>query len=350
MSRINRVKFGIDEYISPGEYLDLLSQNGADADQLKIDAVNREIAVKESLEHVDGIMTGVMQHKTARNSIIRGIDSVYEDGKNIIFKSVLCEAFIKSLPLDAPHVEAETQRLSEVMCDYVDENGGFAMLENAFKKHGDKVPFIKRFYNLCMESSREVASRIMRESLDDPELTQGNIFKLNDDEKRKLNHKKENLSIDQISKSIKDNVVRVVGEEIDRGKEKKELMAELDEATSQEEAVTEAYDILRGDASPYHDSTLYSALLAKNYKAALSDIKAVMEASRNESSLNNDDFGDQLIGTTDDVPEPMKNDIDMDMIMCESIVDLTVLDTVRTLRLKDFTAGDVRDTAGQLMR
>lgn len=346
MRKLNAMKFGIDRYMSPSEYLDLLSQNGAKEDQEKIDAINRQTAIMEAAMEYDSIMTGIMQHKVARSNAINSIDEIYNEGKNTIFKSILCEAFIKALPIDDYFVNEHTSQLSAVLCDYVEEQGGFAMLETAVKKHGRNVPFLKKLHDTCTTIAREASTRILREAMDDPEYNIGNIFSLNDDEKKKLNDKKEVLSIDKISKNIKDNVTNVVKAEIERNERKQELMEDLSKAGQDVKAVTEAAELLRGDSVPQYDSTLFNALFTKNMRNAFNAIQAVTEATNDTGA---DDVGDQIIGTTADLPEPMKNDVNMDLVMCEAIVDYTILELSRTVRLEDFSPSEVRETIGELM-
>lgn len=349
MSKINTMKFGIDRYMTPDEYLDLLSKNGAREDQEKIDEINRQTAVMEAAMQQDAIMTGIMQHKAARNNAIMNIDQVYHEGKNTIFKSILCEAFIQALPLDDYFVNEHTSQLSAVLCDYVEEQGGFAMLETAVKKHGKNVPFLKRMHDTCVSIAREASTRILRDGLDDPEHNMGTIFSLNEDEKKKLNDKKETLSLDRIGKNIKEKVTNVVKTEIERNEKKQALMEDLSKAGEGTQAITEAAELARGDFNPVYESTLYNALLTKNMRNAFTAVQAVMEAgSANDG--DEEDIGDQLIGTTDDVPEPMRNDVNMDLVMCESLVDFTILELSRTIRLEDFTTSGIRETVGALMK
>lgn len=349
MSKINTMKFGIDRYMTPDEYLDLLSKNGAREDQEKIDEINRQTAVMEAAMQQDAIMTGIMQHKAARNNAIMNIDQVYNEGKNTIFKSILCEAFIQSLPLDNYFVNEHTSQLSAVLCDYVEEQGGFAMLETAVKKHGKNVPFLKRLHDTCVTVAREASTRILREGMDDPDLNVGNIFTLNDEEKQKLNDKKETLSLDRIGKNIKEKVTSVVKSEVERNEKRQELMEDLAKAGESTKVITEAAELARGDYNPVYESTLYNALLTKNLRNAIGAIQAVTEASTSDGDPK-DDVGDQIIGTTDDLPEPMKNDVNMDLVMCESLVDFTILELSRTIRLEDFSTAGIRETVGALMK
>lgn len=347
MARINKFTYGIDTYMNESEYLDLMRQNVNYAEQAKIEEVNRQVAVMEAAERADAIMTGILQHKANEGNLMRSVDALYSEGRNIVFKSIICEAFIKSLPIDSDYVSENVTQLSAVMCDYIDQNGGIKLLENARKTHRDSVPFLSRLEKICNEVALETATRIYGQGMDDPELVHDNVFRMNSDEKSKMEDKKENLSLEQITNNIKDKVVRVVGEEIERGRLRKELAEDLESLTTEMQSVKEAANLALGDMTPVYESTLFNALMNRNFKESVKQIQIVMEATK-PTGLE-DDFGDQLVGTTDDVPEPMKNDIDMDMIMCESIVDYTVLDVMRTLRLQEFKPSQVRETVGSIM-
>lgn len=344
MSKIVRYSYGMKNYVTNEEYNKMTAeQNKAHADQQGIEASIDRCAVIESATSREDFFAIRAEKQGIERNFFNKTGDILNDAKNSLFKAIICEAFIEALPIDSYYVQEKMDTFTAVMCDYIDDNGGYTMLEAAVKLHPETI-VLRRMKESCDSIALEASKRIFRETKDTPELADTDLFQLNADEKETFDVKKSELSVTTISKAIRDKVVAVVGNERDRQEKEQQLKADLAEAT-ETGSVIESVQLV-GDSS-VKSSTLYDSLFFSNYKTALESLNVTRE---NYIGDDDDDISpDHVLLSTDDLMTPLASDIDLDLIMCESILQYTVLETMHTLCLKEFSRSDIEKMSQKLM-
>ena len=122
----------------------------------------KEYETKKSLENV-------YMKKITEAQIPTLVNEVYKKGREVLFKQLLFEMFTKSLYLDEGFIIEQQDNLKDVIESYVNKNGGFSLLENAYKQ--SKSPLLKNMIQLCESVSRKVSQRKLKEAQQNPDET-----------------------------------------------------------------------------------------------------------------------------------------------------------------------------------
>lgn len=163
--------------------------------------------------------------KASEAQVFRAGERVYQEGKNILFKDMVFEAFVSGLVIDEESVLEHEDGLRQEVYSFVDERGGWNVLENAIKETNS--PFLKRMKSICESTAREVSSRKMKEMGKNAEDTSTVTFALDEKEKEEYTYEKLNCGLDQVGGLIKEKVMGTILAEKEREKENEEFENEL---------------------------------------------------------------------------------------------------------------------------
>lgn len=159
---------------------------------------------------------------------LRVLHNNKEDGCNKCVNKVLSDLYVKTVPLSDDYKMAYKDKMDEEFPNFIktriDDRGMDYYIHEAIKKGN---PFAKRLAT--------AVEKVVDEDLKDKEYDIDNlnpedlVFKMSDDNLKKLDVVASDLSTDELSDKIRQNVISSVSHEIKKSKEQKERDARLEE-------------------------------------------------------------------------------------------------------------------------
>lgn len=234
-----------------------------------------------------------------KNNTTEYLKQLSENTKTGVLENVLTSIYYDALFLDDEFKEFNASVVQETVHDYIVKKGGYKYIEEAYNR--TKSPLIKAIMNICEETSKEINDRKMKEMRDNEEFN-FKLFKfdMNQEEKDKLDYKKESIGLEQISNSIKNKVLNVVKEEKKREAEHTELMDEIEAQLSDDpnvndaETVAEALNSIFINNVNIEEATLFNTLLRTNCKKVLENGYESLELERMNVDNSMDDILDKV--------------------------------------------------------
>lgn len=295
------------------------------------------------------------------------LNEAYRQGPSLILKRILTEFYIKSLALDEDFVQANRIAFENTINDYVDNNGGINLI-----KENDSN-FCQSLYKICKEMTSKVTSRLLTESNNKDAKAIDINFDLNEEEENDLNKKMEDLSIDEITKLVKDKVVQVVMDEKRSAMKQKKEIEEAEEEIKNSEDIESEEDLekakklekakedAKGEEAT-EESTLFGTMMSRNYKRLLEAADSVEIGDPEEHVEDPDEsFVDELmddddIEFDDFINDPDDEDYENDFLdslnegsfsinekaLAETICEYTLYETMNTLKIKTYTTMEVK--------
>lgn len=260
---------------------------------------------------------------------------LYMEGKEVLFKDIMTNIYLESVYLDDSFKLENAANLKEVMAEYLDKNGGFAILESACKNSNSKV--LKKMKEVVEGCARKASLRKTKELQEActgknrgakalEVMNQKQSFDLNDEEMREYNKSRERLSEDEIVNLVRDKVLDVVKDESERQRDieafEQELEAKFQElGTEKEKAALKESVTHSVNEGTFVDSSLFEAINVSTMKEMMNELK------------NNG----------------VEESVNMDLVMAESIAKYTLLEVMNTLCLESFSRDDVQRLCMQLV-
>ena len=331
-------------------------------DQQAIMESNHRIAAIEGRTSEENFIRNTLDRDVLNRKALQSSNSVLEQGKLYAFKYIMKEAFKQSLVMDDYFVTENAYRFDELVSHYIDEHGGFTMLESAVK--ANPIPLLVEMKKVCEQAALKTSKRIVREMKQQPELANVAIFEMNEEEKDEFDNNRVDLSMDKLAELVKSKVLTVVKDERDRQSKEKELVEDLEaEAKAAKENGEEVKESVIPMGTPtLKESTLFNALFHNSYKEAL-EAKATKEhytPDYHGDNLDEDEkFDDFDVAYTkddmeDDTPDsgdvlPGERDLDLDLILCESITFYTLLELNNTMCLESLSRKEIQNMSHKLL-
>ena len=174
-----------------------------------------------------------------------------------LLHAIVFECFINGLPIDASNISNdERKELQKYTYDVVQSIGGIKAVENAVDFQGKTLEqnvFLGEIYDACMESAKACARRNSDAETDPTNPANKNqklpgvIDKaaLSESDYKSFSKKVDAMSLDTVSKVIKDKTIAVIKDEQDQYEKEQELDKELKEVlkSDEEEPATEDIDM-----------------------------------------------------------------------------------------------------------
>lgn len=345
----------------------------------------------------------VLARQALESQMPQILNGVSVQGRNVLCQDILREAFIGSLYLDKPFVDAHSAALESELESYLNKSGGaYAVLESAIQRNNS--PLLKRIKAVCEATTRKVTSRKAKElSKDtDPE----NIdFSLTRQEQIDYEYDKSELGLEQVSEIVKKKTLTAIMDEKERQKKDEsfendiaDMKAEAEASPSDDEAAsagdspttessifksifesdTDTTDVVEDDdlddeleasnetnirvldMNPHvKESTLFDSIMQATAKSIVTESVAGATATLDDDDDDNpDDYNTSLTvgdlkGSTakderDEHPLVGTN-IDMDLILAESITKYTLLEMMHTMDLEEFNYSKLQNHSRALL-
>ena len=335
--------------------------------QDRIDNIEAEYDKKAVIEQV-------VQKSLLESQLPIRMNDISKVGKNVLFKDILFEVFYNALVMDSYFLQENADTIRSLTDKYVDDNNGFSLLESAISASNSNL--LKRIKSLCESTANKACERKLKEfkECNDPDCLH---FELTSDEKEEFDYCKSELDIDKISELVKNKVLTVVKDEKTRQEEESKIIEDIEDDLKENEGVTdqksldEALNRIVISKSPVQDSTLFNALLKNSYKEAIienvsitsTDHKRVEDDKEFSANYNpNATTSDSSDNTFDDnnieddeintsLPlEGSNSSIDMDMVLTEAITKYTLMETLYTLKLENYTYENIAKLSRKLVK
>lgn len=315
--------------------------------QSQLDRTEREAAARERQEKVISrtLLESKREHKMGQ---------LANTGKLLLFKEILFEVFYNSLVMDSSFLSENKNTLRGVTDRYIDENGGYSLLESAAARSGSVL--LSRMKKSIDKLVLEVCKRKISESNQCNSCDEFD-FDLNEDEQSSFDYTKKDLSLDEVEELVKRKVLTVVKDEQERKQQEEELITDIEDDLSENEGVTdeasmnEALSKIIINKSPIHESTLFDSLFRSSYKECITENVAIASADseRHDDDDYDDDWDDDDDTDFEDEEDDDENGLDMDMIFTEAITKYTLLEVCYTLKLEDYSRENLRKLTEKLL-
>ena len=369
---------------------------------------------KEKLSKQNKLIENINSIKLTESIIDRLHNKLYNESKTMLFKDIIFELFCKSLYLDDDFIIENSVNLKNFSDSYIDERGGFTLLENAIKRTNSYL--LKSIKNVCESTAKKICERKIKESKENNNHNDM-VFDINDDEQKQFDYEKKNFNFDELAELVKKNVLTVVQDEKERQTKEKELYAEIeneleeDENIKTEKDVKEALNRMIIKNSLIEETTLFNALLRNSYKdiiesvvlkcndAQLQKDKIKTKPNLSEDELdeindvedevnvyideydkqhniddgddneNNEDYDDEYDDDEDDNENDEDDDdedddenneyddgeddninIEMDLVLAEAITKYTIMEISHTIKLESFKPLEVKNIIYNLIK
>lgn len=327
------------------------------------ESIEKKAAVSEKEYETKKSIENVYMKKITEAQIPTLVNEVYKKGREVLFKQLLFEMFTKSLYLDEEFIIEQQDNLKDVIESYVNKNGGFSLLENAYKQ--TKSPLLKNMIQLCESIARKVSQRKLKEAQKDIDDVNLINFELNEEESQEFDYEKEKLGIDELADLVKSKVLTVIQDEKQRQAEEEELYRDLENEISESEdkSVEESLKKMIIKDLPIEESTLFNSLFRHSYKEALEALNNVTDhdiyddddaeeydIDFDEKESKKSEFkGYETIDDEIDDHASDDIDIDMDLILAEAITKYTLMELAYTIKLEDYSSETVRKISQKLL-
>ena len=300
----------------------------------------------------------------------------FKDMKLKLFKDIVFELFYKSLPLDEEFLPTAEASIRFTTDTYIDQNGGFELLENAIKVTNSE--FLKKVKDCCESVAKEACNNKLKKNECGDTL---NFNDLSDEENKIFGDKKTNLDIDKISDLVKDKVLTVIRDEKEREAKEAELIDDIEselednDDVKDETTLDEAYQRIVLNKTPIEEDTLFQSLMRTTYEEFLAENIAI--ASTHEDEMNKEDefnMSYDVNATEDDIDHDMLDDecdcddefdmdisfdadeekldkdfhlnesasLDMDKVFAETVSKYTLMEMLYTIKLENYNYHDIR--------
>lgn len=328
---------------------------------------------KEQSERVKG----VIQKSIADGKIIPTMNNIGALSKNAVFKDIMFDVFYKSLLLDDDFKKTNKAQLRSLTDGYIDNNNGIKLLENAINESNSML--LIKIKEICEEMAHTISRRKLQECNSNSSTVDTIDFNMNDEEIDTLNYKKSNIDFDQIAELVKNKVLTVVRDEKTRQEEDAEVIEDIESEVksivdNEDVSTEEAYSKVIIQKPSTESSTLFNALFRSTYRdfvaenVAISNSTHQLNMDNKEMSRNYDteteiddiscdsadsekepdeDFDDIQLDT--DIMTENGTELDMDLILAETITKYTLMEMLYTLKLENYTYENIQRLTDKLL-
>lgn len=318
-----------------------------------------EMLKHEAHNYYNKLNEGVVNRYVKDSQMINNINKISNTAKEYILKDILFEVFYNSLLMDEDFLRENTHYIKHLTDKYIDDNGGFKVLDNAIKNSIDDT-LLKKIKSVCESVAQKVCSRKLEDSKECKHVDLID-FDMNNEEKDMLDYsKKDNLNIDRISELVKNKVLTVVKDEKTRQEQAHELIENIEndlkenENVTDEKSLNESMNKIVLNKSVVENSTLFDALFRDSYQEYILENVAI--TSTDKQNIDEDHQMSRNYDTEMDIEDALNNDdqvedteVDMDLILTEAITKYTLMETLYTLGFENYSYDNIRKLTERIL-
>ena len=309
--------------------------------------------------HYDKLSEGIVAKYIKESQIPNNINKIYNDAKTHIFKDILFEVFFNSLLMDDDFLQENSANIKHLTDKYIDDGGGFKVLDNAIKNSMDNE-LLKKIKSVCESVAKEICDRKLSDSKECKNIELID-FDMNQKETDMLDYsKKDNLNIEKISELVKNKVLTVVKDEKERQEINHEIVENIEndlkanDDVTDEKSLNEAMSKIVLNKSVIESSTLFDALFRDCYQEYITENVAIASADKDnidddkEVSRNYDTEMDMDDALEDE--EPVEDtEVNMDLILTEAITKYTLMETLYTIGLENYSHENIKKLTERIL-
>ena len=315
------------------------------------DAVMEANTIKAEAEYYKNKRNeGIVNRYIKESQIPININRISNEAKEFVLKDILFEVFYNSLLMDDYFLRENCQHIKCLTDKYVDDNGGFKVLDNAIKDNMDNM-LLKKIKSVCEAVAKEVCDRKLKDSKECKNMDLID-FDMTSDEKDILDYsKKDNLNIDRISELVKDKVLTVVKDEKTRSekvaKEQEDIENELMNSGNTEEELNEAMNNIILNKPVIESATLFNTLLRDCYQEYITENVSII--STDIQNIEKDKEVSRNYDTEMDIDDALNNEkpvedteVNMDLILTEALTKYTLMEMLYTMGFENYSYENIK--------
>ena len=281
--------------------------------------LNESTRIDNELQDRQSSMKNFVSPGARREQEARLTEAYHKSLSQVLLESAVADIYIQALPIDE-HVKIEKrpQLLQYVSESFQQEFGTDAA--KTMKKFGEKSEFL---HILC-EAVKEKVSQKVKEQRQAQTL-ENRIESITDCDNSVKIDVESKLGVQEVTNVIKDKVTKVVADEIKAQEEQQQLVQDIAGAKS----LNESARLI--PKAPVEEFTMFKSMMIHNHKESLSE---AMQAEGGTDYVNLNESG--------------AYSVDMEMILAESIMQYTMMETFYTLRMSDYSRTELQEKAHKL--
>lgn len=281
--------------------------------------LNESTRIDNELNERQSTMKNFISPGARREQEARLTDAYHKSLSQVLLESAVADIYIAALPIDDDvKIEKRPQILQFVSESFRQEFGTDATKTmNAFSKKSECLAI------LC-EAVKEKVSQKVKEQRQAQNL-ENRIESIVDCDNSVKIDMESKINTQEVTNVIKDKVTKVVADEIKAQEEQQQLVQDIAGAKQ----LNESARLI--PKTPVEEFTLFKSMMISNHKESLSE---AMQGEGGTDYVNLNESG--------------AYQVDMEMILAESIMQYTLMETFYTLRMSDYTRPELQEKARKL--
>ena len=266
-------------------------------------------------------------HRNLFNHNISSIkESLYKEGREKIFKSVMTRTFLESLVLPEDYIAANIENIAHMCESYFD--GKYDLLI----KHKNDNVFLQEVYKICESNALEIAKEQTDAcyNLNDAKVMR---FEPTDEQKNKIIDDMKDLNASMVGNMVKNKVLFVVKDEQERNKSRQELQDKINDKVEELQSKNlECFtSIINPTKNPFEpEYSLFESLMFRTQKGLLESVVTMASKPIADCNLYSDQLEDEAPEkkSYDDINNDIKsvNKLDDEMHKAKSASETDVDD------------------------
>lgn len=290
----------------------------------KKDTILTESSIlEEKINYKNTFTNGTATRVMTKNSKLNLMEEVRVRGTERAFGFFLAETYYDSLVMDDDFKQTRENEIKSFFISKLKEeadNNIYKFMESC--KGKNKV--VDKIIEDCKKKGKKLEEKCGKKLDEDKD---GNLEKFDiedylDDEEEEDDIDYDKVDVNEIASVVKDKVINVIKQEEERNKASEEFVEDIKNAKAIDESSTL---FIKGN----EEFTLFKSMMMNNYKSTINQIK--------EENISESVYGF--------IDEENNIKINMDYIMCDTIMEYTNLELYHTLGLKQFSSNEIRKLA-----
>lgn len=307
----------------------------------------------------------VINGQITKTRLTNAVNNITDTAKEMLLVNIIEDIFKKALLIDEDFIAQKESTIHHIIESHIHNNGGFAYLESAIARTDSAL--LREIRDICNEAAKKVTKRKLKniKEENDPDMIR---FDMTSDEEEEFENDKSKLSPDDIAKLVKDKVFTVIRDEKERQADEDKLVADIEaelktsDDIEDEKSAKEAVNRILTGKAPMEEATLFNAIFRNCYHEYLTEnIAGAQYAVQNDDERNEKynelgdmDEHDAATGSADPGDETSSDDeltkpVDMDLVLTEAIASYTLMETMYTLQLEDYSYQNIRALTNKLI-
>lgn len=289
----------------------------------KANMLTESSVLEEKINYKNSFTNNTSNRVMTKNSKLNLMEEVRVRGTERAFGFFLAETYYDSLVMDDDFKETRENEIKSFFISKLKEeaNGDIYKFMESSKGKNKVVDKIIDDSKKKGKKLEEKCSKKLDEKGNE-NIDKFDIEDYLDDEETEDEIDYDKVDVNEIATVVKDKVIEVIKQEEERNKASDEFVEDIKNAKAIDESST---IFIKGN----EEFTLFKSMMMHNYKSTINQIK--------EENISESVYGF--------IDEDNSIKVNMDYIMCDTIMEYTNLELYHTLGLKQFSSNEIRKLA-----